>query len=49
VIAEQYRVPMELLIEWIDQRAPGKQWAGVEWQRWCRAYRRALTESPEAD
>lgn len=41
VIAEQYGVRIELLIEWIDQKAPTKQWAAAEWRRWCERYRQA--------
>ena len=35
-IAEQYRVPIEALIRWIDMKAPEKQWAGSEWRRFLR-------------
>ena len=40
-IAERYEFPIELLIEWIDTRAPGKQWAAAEWRRWCERHREA--------
>lgn len=41
MIAEQYELPIELLIEWIDTRAPGKLWAATEWRRWCQQFQHA--------
>lgn len=46
-IAEQYRVPIEALIEWIDRKAPEKQWSAVEWRRFCELYRQVV-EAREA-
>ena len=46
-IAERYRVPVEALIEWIDRKAPDKQWSAVEWRRFCELYRRVV-EAGEA-
>ena len=40
-IAERYDAPIELLIAWIDTKAPGKQWAAAEWRRWCERRREA--------
>lgn len=41
-IAERYEISIELLIEWIDAKAPQKQWVATEWRRWCEQYRHAL-------
>ena len=38
LIAEQYSVPMEALIEWIDREEPSKQWAATEWRSFCELY-----------
>lgn len=39
VIAEQWGVPIEVLIEWIDRTMPDKEWSAVEWRRFCELYR----------
>lgn len=45
-IAEHFQVPVDpVLLRWCHYRAPGKQWSGEEWTRYCAKYdetRRAL-------
>jgi hypothetical protein len=38
-IAEDYDVPFENLLAWTYARAPGKEWSGQEFHRWCELYR----------
>jgi hypothetical protein len=37
-IAEHYDVPFENLLAWSHARAPGKEWSGKEFRRWCEMY-----------
>jgi hypothetical protein len=42
-IAEAYRERTEDVLVWIHTPAPGKQWTGAEFRRWCQL-RRELRE-----
>ncbi len=37
-IAAAEGVPIEVLIEWIHTRVPGKEWSGREWRRFSAKY-----------
>ena len=37
-IAEHFRIDFEDLLRWVHCHAPGKQWSGAEWRRWCEKY-----------
>jgi hypothetical protein len=37
-IAEHHDVPFEILLAWAHAHAPGKQWSGIEWRRFCEKY-----------
>jgi hypothetical protein len=40
-IAAAEGVPIEVLIEWIHTRVPGKSWSGEEWRRFSAKYSKA--------
>jgi hypothetical protein len=37
-IAAAEGVPIEVLIQWIHTRVPGKLWSGEEWRRFSAKY-----------
>lgn len=37
-IAIESRIPIEDLIMWIHEQAPGKQWSGAEFRRFAELY-----------
>jgi hypothetical protein len=37
-------IPIEVLIEWIHTRVPGKEWSGEEWRRFSAKYGQYSTE-----
>jgi hypothetical protein len=37
-IAAAEGIPIEVLIQWIHTRAPGKSWSGEEWRRFSAKY-----------
>ena len=39
-IAAAQGIPIEVLIEWIHTRVPGKEWSGEEWRRFAAEYTR---------
>jgi hypothetical protein len=47
-IAEHYDVPIQpVLLQWCHYRAPGKQWSGEEWTRYCLKYVESRTALEE--
>ena len=47
-ITVEYKIDLELLLEWIHISCPTKQWSAAEWRRWCQTYREALREAQAA-
>lgn len=43
-IAERFEVPFEAALHWMHARAPGKQWSGAEFRRWCEKFAEAREE-----
>ena len=43
-IAEQYGIPAEDAVKWVQFRAPGKQWSEEEFERWSTKYRDTLRQ-----
>jgi acetyl-CoA carboxylase alpha subunit len=41
-IADEYNVPIEELLLWIQTPCQGKGWAVAEWRRYCRLPHRPL-------
>ena len=41
-IAAAEGVPIEVLIQWIHTRVPGKIWSGEEWRRFSAKYSRTV-------
>ena len=41
-IAAAEGVPIEVLIQWIHTRIPGKQWSGDEWRRFSAKYAQTI-------
>jgi hypothetical protein len=41
-IADEYGVPIEELVLWIETPCQGKEWTAAEWRRYCRLPHRPL-------